>query len=250
MSRYFSRIAKSCFHRVLRRWILHHAVGSAIASLVLMGGALVALADDPVVAPVPTQSIDFQSEQTTADVQGDSKTLVIPRLPKKVTKILPFADYNPDQSNRRADSGRSHSPRPKGYLSQKSPGDGYAPSSPKELKLEGQPFQERMFAESLFVWEPSNIFYNPLYFEDAALERYGHTHHGLLQPFVSTGKFGIRLLGLPYQMHFHPIHSKVYPLGWYRPGEYAPRKHTYVPLSLSAGTLEAGVLTALFFLIP
>ena len=250
MIRHFNKIAKSHFRRVLHRWILRHAVGCAIASLVLNGGAWAAHADDPVVAPVPTQSSAFQSDQTTADLQGDSKTRATPLLPKKVTQILPFADYNPDEPNRRADSRRLHSPRSEGYQSRKSPEDGYAPSSPEELKLEGQPFQERMFAESLFVWEPSNIFYNPLYFEDAALERYGHTHHDLLQPFVSTGKFGIRLLGLPYQTRFHPIHSKVYPLGWYRPGEYAPRKHTYVPLSLSAGTFEAGVLTALFFLFP
>ena len=41
-----------------------------------------------------------------------------------------------------------------------------------------------------------NLWYNPLYFEDAPLERYGHTYHHALQPFASVAKFGKQLIGL------------------------------------------------------
>ena len=121
---------------------------------------------------------------------------------------------------------------------------------PETELLDQTPYKERNFDEIVYAWEPTNLSYNPLYFEDAPLERYGHTHHPLLQPFVSATRFGVQLVGLPYQMTIDPIYKKRYTLGYYRPGEYAPKKLYQIPLNLDAAIVEAGVVTGMFFLIP
>jgi hypothetical protein len=102
----------------------------------------------------------------------------------------------------------------------------------------------------MYMWEASQLFSNPLYFEDPALERYGHSHHKLLQPFVSAGRFSTQLIGLPYQMTIDPICKKMYSLGWYRPGECAPHKHYQIPLNAKAAVVQGSVVTGLIFLIP
>ena len=108
----------------------------------------------------------------------------------------------------------------------------------------------RDFPESIFVWEASNLTYNPLYFQDPQLERYGHTHHPLIQPFVSSGRFGLQLVGLPYQMAIDPIDTCVYSLGYYRPGECAPRKYYQIPINEDALGAEALFLTGLIAIFP
>ena len=112
------------------------------------------------------------------------------------------------------------------------------------------PFPERAFPATVKPWEAANFFYYPLYFEDPALERYGHTHHPLIQPFVSVGRFGTQLVALPYQMTIDPPCREVYSLGWYRPGDCAPKLHYQVPLNAHAAVVEAATITGLVFLIP
>ena len=112
------------------------------------------------------------------------------------------------------------------------------------------PFPERAFPQVVKPWEAPNFFYYPLYFEDPALERYGHTHHPLVQPFVSIGRFSTQLVFLPYQMTIDPPCREVYSLGWYRPGECAPKLHYQVPLNAKAAAVEAATVTGLVFLIP
>lgn len=101
-----------------------------------------------------------------------------------------------------------------------------------------------------FLWVPANVFYSPLYFEDPALERYGHTHGPLLQPFASTGRFAAQLVGLPYQMALDPPHRRVYPLGFFRPGECAPKQVPNVPLNARAAAEAGAVYTGLIFAFP
>ena len=48
---------------------------------------------------------------------------------------------------------------------------------------------QRAFGQINYHWEPSNLYHLPIYFEDFCLERYGHTRHYLIQPFVSGGLF-------------------------------------------------------------
>ncbi len=111
-------------------------------------------------------------------------------------------------------------------------------------------FHPRDFPDTMYAWEPSNFYNYPLYFEDAVLERYGHTYPPLIQPVVSVAKFGTQLVLLPYQMTLDPVNRPMYALGWYRPGDCAPKLRYQPPLNGKAAAVEAGVVTGLFFLIP
>ena len=116
--------------------------------------------------------------------------------------------------------------------------------------LSSEPYLPREMPRTLFQWKASNIHYRPLYFEDGPLERYGHTHNPYLQPFMSAHKFAVQLVGLPYQMVLRPMCKCEYPLGWYRPGECAPKKCYRIPFGRQPAIVQAGVVTGLFFLIP
>ncbi len=109
---------------------------------------------------------------------------------------------------------------------------------------------ERGFVPAEFTWAASNVYHNPLYFEDFALERYGHSHHPVVQPFVSVGKFTGQFIGLPYKMAIDPVWDEEYVLGWYRPGELAPYLFYQVPWNWRAATTAAGTYTGLIFLFP
>ncbi len=124
------------------------------------------------------------------------------------------------------------------------------PKCPEELPLSDQPYQARALPESIFQWQASNLYHNPVYFGDPVLERYGHTRHPLVQPFISVGKFGVQLVGLPYQMTIDPPRKRQYVLGWYRPGDHVPHLRYQVPFNGVAATAEAGVLSGLFLIFP
>ena len=111
-------------------------------------------------------------------------------------------------------------------------------------------FPERAFPAVVMPWDAPNFFNYPLYFEDPALERYGHTYGSLIQPIVSIGRFSGQLVSLPYQMTLDPPHREVYSLGWYRPGECAPKLHYQIPLNAGAAVVQAATVTGLVFLIP
>lgn len=113
-----------------------------------------------------------------------------------------------------------------------------------------QPYTGRLYPEMLFNWEASNLAYNPLYFQDVQLERYGHTHHPVLQPFASVGLFASQLVALPYQMSLHPISRREYALGYYRPGDPAPRIYYQPPLNGKAAAVQAAATVGAVFLIP
>lgn len=117
-------------------------------------------------------------------------------------------------------------------------------------RVNTEEYQPRHASPTVYQWAPTNFYHYPLYFEDPSLERYGHTHHPLVQPFASTGLFATQLVGLPYQMALHPIHSKQYALGYYRPGEYAPKKHYQIPFNEEATVVEVATVVGLFLIIP
>lgn len=148
-----------------------------------------------------------------------------PGLLRKITSIQPFEDYSP--SSRLTGQRR-----------------------PEEVTLGKAPYSGRKFSRNVYQWKATDLFHYPLYFEDPTLERYGHTHHALVQPFVSAGRFAVQLVGLPYQMTIDPIRKKTYTLGWYRPGEVVPYKYYQVPWNTEAALRQASVVTGLFFLIP
>jgi hypothetical protein len=117
-------------------------------------------------------------------------------------------------------------------------------------KMDNGEYVPRATSPTVFQWAPTNLYHYPLYFEDPSLERYGHTYHPLVQPFASTGRFATQLVGLPYQMTLHPIHSHDYTLGYYRPGECAPKKHYQIPFNEEATIIQAVTVVGLIMILP
>ncbi|MDO4576328.1 MAG: hypothetical protein Q4D98_14065 [Planctomycetia bacterium] len=111
-------------------------------------------------------------------------------------------------------------------------------------------FPVRQFAGTHFTWTASNLCHNPLYFEQPAAERYGHSAGPILQPLLSGAEFILTVPCLPYLMALDPVNECQYALGYYRPGSCAPYKWNPVPFTLRAAIAEGGIWTGLVFLIP
>ncbi len=117
-------------------------------------------------------------------------------------------------------------------------------------KLDEGDYIARQSSPAVLQWAPTNLYHYPLYFEDPSLERYGHTYHPVVQPFASAGRFATQLVGLPYQMTLHPVHSREYTLGYYRPGECAPKKHYQIPFNEEAAIMQAAAMAGFFLIFP
>jgi len=111
-------------------------------------------------------------------------------------------------------------------------------------------YQTRSFTPITYVWTASNLSHYPLYFEEIALERYGHSAGPLLQPVLSGGHFFGSVLALPYSMGLNPPHECMFDLGYYRPGSCAPYIVPPVPLSLRAGLTAGAAGAGLGILVP
>jgi len=195
----------------------------------------------------PAQPKAAASDQTgTASDYRDEEGIA------PITDILPYFDYEPAKTRQTEQDCLMLCPCPEGTDCQKPGGTKtcLCPDSEPEQQWKTVPYVKRNFPEAVFAWDASNIWYNSPYFEDTPLERYGHVHHELLQPFVSIHRFSTQLILLPYQATINPIRKKIYPLGYYRPGEWAPNKWYQIPLNTDAGAVQAGVATGLFFLFP
>ncbi len=126
------------------------------------------------------------------------------------------------------------------------PGNDY----PCECRLEGETYEPRRFATTMFTWKAAGNCHKPLYFEDWQLERYGHSHGALADPFFSAAHFFVTLPVLPYKMGVELPWECVYPLGYYRPGSCSPWMVPAVPISLRGFAVEAATITGIVFLMP
>jgi hypothetical protein len=117
-------------------------------------------------------------------------------------------------------------------------------------RMDNGPYIEKFAPRTVVQWHPTNLWYYPLYFEDPGLERYGHTRRPLVQPFFSAGRFLGQVAGLPYQATLHPPHCPEYALGYYQPGEWAPKKRYQIPWNEEAAATEFLWLCGLILLIP
>jgi tetratricopeptide (TPR) repeat protein len=102
-----------------------------------------------------------------------------------------------------------------------------------------------------YSWEAPQLKYNPLYFEDAQLERYGN-EVCILQPFLSGARFYATLPTLPYQMMSEgnsPCHT-VYDLGHDQPGNCVPYALEVPPFSWTGGLASGGWAFALIVILP
>jgi hypothetical protein len=121
---------------------------------------------------------------------------------------------------------------------------------PKECPLFADGCEPRLWCDSLYLWKASCLCHKPLYFEQMALERYGHTCHPFLQPVISGAHFFGTLPILPYKMGVEEPGECVYALGYCRPGDCAPKMLYPLPLSIRGAVYEAAAVTGLVFLIP
>lgn len=104
---------------------------------------------------------------------------------------------------------------------------------------------EPLRAKRVAAW----VAYNPLYFEDARLERDGY-HFGHLEPFVSAAKFYGRIPLLPYMVGAtHPTDC-VYSAGYARPGDCTPYLLTTPKHSKRGFIYQATAVTGAALLIP
>ena len=181
---------------------------------------------------------DAASQESASSARLAAKQIshaqVVPARNRRIGSINPFRSPTPD--GRESD----HDVR---EWARKQTGE-------PNLAFGTGPFPERAFPATVKPWEAPNFFNYPLYFEDPALERYGHSRHPLIQPIASIGRFSAQLVCLPYLMTLDPPCRDVYSLGWYRPGECAPKLHYQVPLNAQAAAVEAATITGLVFLIP
>ena len=78
------------------------------------------------------------------------------------------------------------------------------------------------FQDRIAMWRAPNIRYQPLYFEDVALERYGHTSGLWRQPLRSAAHFAASGFLLNYNLAQQRPWTCDSPYGFFRPGSPAP----------------------------
>lgn len=202
--------------------------------------------EDSQAIPMPARTALLQPEPT-APRENDSLPPMNPLSSKTfalrpITDIQPFFDYSPDGE----DPCKHLCPVPGGMC----PDDpnNLCPT-PLDMPMAGS--AERYFPHLEFYWTASNLYHNPLYFQNPALERYGHVHfNDCVEPAFSLARFGAQFVALPYQMALDCACRREYALGYYRPGDYAPKLIYQPPLNARAAATSAAVYTGLFFLVP
>jgi hypothetical protein len=121
---------------------------------------------------------------------------------------------------------------------------------PLECGADGKPFESRCWAETIYTWKPSSLCHKPLYFEEEALERYGHSKGPYLQPVYSAAHFFVTLPILPYKMGVQTPHECEYALGHYRPGSCAPYFIYPLPISVRGALFQAGAVVGTAAVLP
>ena len=71
-----------------------------------------------------------------------------------------------------------------------------------------------------------------------------------IQPVISGAHFFATIPVLPYKMGLEDPCECIYALGYYRPGNCAPKLIYPIPLSLRGALYEAGAISGLVFLLP
>jgi hypothetical protein len=115
------------------------------------------------------------------------------------------------------------------------------------------PLTPRNWAPNRKYWSAAATCHLPLYFQDASLERYGHSteqffgplgkhltyplddprqsnqRNQVMQPFFSIGLFAAQIALWPYNLVMDPPWEAEYDLGYYRPGDLVPNDVYYLP---------------------
>jgi hypothetical protein len=102
-----------------------------------------------------------------------------------------------------------------------------------------------------FHWQPVNFFHQPLYFDDAPLERYGQSLCPHVQPAISGARFFLTFPAIPYKIGVDHTHDCVTTLGKYRAGSCAPCVKEVLPRGdLDGALLTTGTALVMVFCLP
>ena len=135
-----------------------------------------------------------------------------------------------------------------------------APSPAEARPIKAIPVPEDWVPLAARNWSPQRKYFAaaatchlPLYFQDAALERYGHPveqfvgpvgrflsypvddpkqstqRNQILQPFFSAGLMALQIAAWPYNAIMDPPWEAQYDLGYYRPGDMVPIGYLLAP---------------------
>jgi len=126
------------------------------------------------------------------------------------------------------------------------PGEDY----PFECGLGDDYFSGRSWGQITYLWKASGLCHKPLYFEQARLERYGHSWGPVLQPIMSGAHFFATVPLLPYKMGLQTPQECVYTLGYYRTGSCAPYMLDPLPFTMRAALFQGAAATAIPFIVP
>jgi hypothetical protein len=121
---------------------------------------------------------------------------------------------------------------------------------PVECALGTEPVPSRAWSETIYTWKASGVCHKPLYFNEFAVERHGHSKGPFVQPLYSGAHFYANLVVLPYKMGLRPPTECIYALGHYRAGSCAPYLIPTPPLSLRAGLAQAGAVVGVAAILP
>lgn len=102
----------------------------------------------------------------------------------------------------------------------------------------GVTYQGRAWPRFVSTIPASVTAYNPLYFEDKNVERYGWDA-GIFQPALSAGKFYLDLVMLPYNIGAQWPWSLEYNAGYALPGDPEPYRLYWPRLSCTGAALES-----------
>jgi hypothetical protein len=136
-----------------------------------------------------------------------------------------------------------------------------APSPAEARPIKAIPVPEDWVPLAARTWSPQRKYFAaaatchlPLYFQDAALERYGHPveqfvgpvgrflsypvddpkqstqRNQIIQPFFSAGLMALQIAAWPYNAIMDPPWEAQYDLGYYRPGDMVPTDIYWLPL--------------------
>ena len=111
-------------------------------------------------------------------------------------------------------------------------------------------YANRQWAMLDFHWQPSELVFQPPYWDDVPLERYGQTISPHWQPIISGGKFFLTFPIIPYKIGIDRTHDHISTLGYYRPGSTAPCVRQRLPWEWDAALFEAGAWGGGFFIFP
>ncbi|MGC4006576.1 MAG: hypothetical protein QM811_27025 [Pirellulales bacterium] len=121
---------------------------------------------------------------------------------------------------------------------------------PFECTLETTDYTPRSWGCLTYTWKASALCHKPLYFEQAAAERYGHSYGPLVDPLLGAAHFFGTLPILPYKMGVDTPCECQYSLGYYRPGDCAPYMIEPFPISARGAAVQAGFVGAAIATVP